>query len=127
METLSDIVAENILPFIETRSVHIRLSIQDRQLKRKRFNHIRDVYIPIDMIPSLLKELDNGLLYLRIDKNTGYPILGGSGQHALLETELTQLMNFPFTSYKSIKNTFDSVSNKTFGKQSFLIYIVFSR
>lgn len=127
METLSNIVAENILPFIETRSIHIRLSIQDRVLKRKRYNHIKDVYIPIDTIPTLLKELDNGLVYIRIDKTTGYPILGGSSKHALLETELSQFMNIPFTSYESMKNTFDSVSNKTFGKQSFLIYIVFSR
>ena len=79
------------------------------------------------MIPILLKQLNNGLLYIRIDKITGYPILGGSGEHALLEKELSQFMNFSFTSYQSIKNTFDSVSNKTFGKETFLLYIVFSR
>ena len=131
METLSSIIAEHILPFIMEECVHVRLSIQNKQLKRKRFNCTKDIFIPCDKIPTLLSRLEktrkiNGGMYIRFDKNYGQPMFGGSGQDVLLEEELSTFLNFPFVDVNSVKPVYDSILQKTITK-TFLIYIVFSR
>jgi hypothetical protein len=131
MESLSSIIAEQILPYTAEKSVHIRLSIQNKILKRKRFNYTKDIYVPYDKIPYLLERLEttkmlNGGMYIIIDKVTGQPRFGASAKDMFLEEELKTLFQFPFTGLNCIKPDHDSILNKTFVKSS-LIYIVFSR
>lgn len=129
MESLGSIIAEHILPFLYETCIHIRFSIQDIRLKRKRFNQRRDIFVSKEKIPMLIEWLEtnqknNRQNFLNVDKLSKYLLLGGSGKDQLLEKELSQFLHYPFENQFFVKDDYKISVNKSCEK-FYDIYIMF--
>lgn len=126
MESLSSIIAEQVLPYLSENVVHIRLSIQNKQKKNKIFNHIVDVYIPTAKIPCIIHHLQSvDETYFYIYRRYGTLQLGGSRFYQILESELAIFLEFPFKGPDSVQNQYRDLVNKTI-ENSFTMYILYS-